>query len=236
MKLSDYFDRIYIVFLPERIERIKSMEYQIHRLNLDPEKVIWFPGLRFTEAAGFPKASVRGCVMSQYTILNQALEQELEKVLILQEDCNFSRYFLKNQASILQELATTEWDFAYLGHGQNPQKASTYFVKADPQERIMLTHCCAYHSRVIPRLVQLIAEGSERSPGDPRGGPMYLDAFMNFFRSRNPEVLTLMASPSFAWQHASTSSLNPNHLENYKFLAPIFKFFRFIKNILLSFK
>lgn len=236
MKLSDYFDRIYIVFLPERTERIKRIQSQIQRLNLDSEKVIWFPGLRFTEAAGFPKASVRGCVMSQYTILNQALEAGLEKVLILQDDCNFSRYFLKNQDAILQELATTEWDFAYLGHGQTLPKASTYFVKGDPKERIMLTHCCAYHSRVIPRLVQLIGEATQRSRGDSRGGPMYFDAFMNFFRSRNPEVITVMASPSLAWQQASTSSLNPNRLENYKFLAPIFKFFRFIKNILLSFK
>lgn len=236
MNLSDYFDRIYIVFLPERIERIKSMEDQIRRLNLNTEKVIWFPGLRFTEAAGFPKVSVRGCVMSQYTILNQALEDGLEKVLILQEDCNLSRYFLKNQEAILQELAVTEWDFAYLGHDQNLNKASTYFVKADPKDKIMLTHCCAYHRRVIPRLTQLIAEGAERSPGDPRGGPMYFDGFMNFFRSRNPEVSTVMASPSLAWQLASTSSLNPNPLEHHQFLAPIFKLRRLIKNTLLSLK
>ncbi|HEY9863053.1 MAG TPA: hypothetical protein V6D21_02620 [Candidatus Obscuribacterales bacterium] len=236
MNLSEYFDRIYIVFLPERIERIKSMEDQIRRLNLNTEKVIWFPGLRFTEAAGFPKVSVRGCVMSQYTILNQALEDGLEKVLILQEDCNLSRYFLKNQEAILQELAVTEWDFAYLGHDQNLKKASTYFVKADPKDKIMLTHCCAYHRRVIPRLVQLIAEGAERSPGDPRGGPMYFDGFMNFFRSHNPEVSTVMASPSLAWQLASTSSLNPNPLERHQLLAPIFQLRRLIKNTLLSLK
>ncbi|MFM6193197.1 MAG: glycosyltransferase family 25 protein [Planktothrix sp.] len=236
MNLSHYFDRIYIVFLPERTERVNRIKFQIDRLNLDSEKVIWFPGLRFTEAAGFPKASVRGCVISQYTILNQALEAGLEKVLILQDDCNFSRYFLKNQDAILQELATTEWDFAYLGHGQTLQKASTYFVKADPKERIMLTHCCAYHRRVIPRLVELISEGAQRSPGDPRGGPMYFDGFMNFFRSRNPEVITVMASPSLAWQQASTSSLNPKSLENYKFLIPVFKLVRFIKNTILSLK
>lgn len=238
MKLVDYFDRIYIIFLPERTDRVRQMKNQLAKLGLDNNKVIWFPGLKYTDAAGFPKASVRGCVMSHYAILKQAAEEGVERVLILQEDCMFSRRLVRHEQDIVNELASTHWDFAYLGHGVKTARmnqAKTYFIKAELDQQILLTHFCAFHSRVIPRLLNLVTNSFNLPPGHPGGGPMYFDGYMNFFRSRNLDTVTLIASPSLGGQYSSASNLNPGKLDHYRFLSPLLKLARAIKNTIRSF-
>jgi len=235
MKLIDYFDRICVIFLPERTDRVKQFEKQLSRLGIETSDIIWFPGEKYAEAAGFPKSSVRGCVMSHYTVLKQAAEDGVDKLLVFQEDCTFSSRLIKNEQTIMNQLASMHWDFAYLGHGVKMNSTPTYFIQASPDQPILLTHFCAYHKRGIPRLIQLIEDSLNRPFGHPDGGPMYFDGYMNFFRIHNPNTVTLLASPSLGRQYSSTSNLNPNQLELYKLLTPGFKLARWAKNKIRDF-
>lgn len=238
MKLVEYFDRIYIIFLPERTDRVRQIEHQLTKLGLDNSKVIWFPGLKYTDAAGFPKPSVRGCAMSHYTVLSQAAEAGVERLLVLEDDCTFSRRLIRNEQDIVNELATTHWDFAYLGHGAKiarTQQSKTYFIKAALAQPISLTHFCAYQKRAIPRLLNLIANSLNQPPGHPDGGPMGFDGYRNFFRTHNPDTVTLIASPSLGGQYSSASNLNPGILDRYKPIAPLLKVARVAKNTIQSF-
>lgn len=232
-RLFDYFDRIYVVYLPERTDRIKHMKHQLTRLGL-LTKAIWFPGCKYTDKGGFPGAGVRGCVMSQYTILNQAAKDGVEKLLILQDDCQFSNRMVRQEQAIVDELANSYWDFAYLGHGAKIEDSKTFFVKVDAQKQIMLTHFCAYHGRAIPRLIKLMENSFNRLPGDAEGGPMYFDGYMNFFKSRNPDLVTLVAAPSLGWQYSNASNLNPSPLDQNKLLFPMVQLARTVKNSVQS--
>jgi hypothetical protein len=233
MRLVDYFDRIYVLFLPQRTDRITHMKRQLLRLGLE-KQAIWFSGLSYSDPAGFPNAGVRGCVMSHYTILKQASEAGVEKLLLLQDDCTFSRYLIKNEPVLMEKLAITAWDFAYLGHGEKVQQNKTHFTRAKSDQPVMLTHCCSYSQQAIPRLIQLIEDSLERVPGHPDGGPMYFDGYMNTLRAGNPDIVTLLATPSLAWQHSSPSNLGSATLDRYSQLAPIIRVARLAKSAIQS--
>ncbi len=241
MKIIDYFDKIYIIYMPERYDRFKHMEKQVSRLGIDKDnnKLVWFPGLKYEDAAGFRKASIRGCVMSHYTIMKQATEEGVEKFLVLEDDCMFSRRLIKNEQEIVDELKSREWDFVYLGHGskiKHQQNNQTYFIKVDPNQGISLTHFCAYQGRFTQRLIQLMTDSFNRADGDPKGGPMGFDAYMKFFRARNQNAVTLVASPSLGGQCSSASNLTPSKLDHYKLLKPILGQARRLKNVIRSFE
>ncbi|MEQ8997460.1 MAG: glycosyltransferase family 25 protein [Coleofasciculus sp. B1-GNL1-01] len=241
MKIIDYFDRIYIIYMPERSDRFKHIKNQVHRLGIekDNNKLVWFPGLKYEDAAGFPKASVRGCAMSHYMVMKQANEEGVEKLLVLEDDCLFSRRLIRNEQEIVDELKSSAWDFVYLGHGskiKHQQQNQGYFIKVAHNQKIPLTHFCAYHGRVMPDLIQMITDSFDRAPGHPEGSPMGFDAYMTVFRRNNPDKITLMASRSLGGQCSSASNLTPGQLEQYKLIKPILRQARRLKNVIRSFE
>lgn len=233
MQLINYFEYIYAVNLPERTDRRSYIENELTKLNNDntKNKLIIFPGLQFQEKGEFPNSGVRGCVMSHFTILNIAQKENFKNILILQDDCCISKLFWQKEEEIMNELANTTWDIAYLGHGADILKQSkSYFIAADPQQTILLTHFCAFNNRVLPRLLDFMTQVMQRPANHPEGGPMYLDGFMNVFRYQNPDVVTLLATPSLGWQRCSRSNLTPTWFDRYPVLYPVAEKLRTLKN------
>jgi len=62
---------------------------------------------------------------------------------------------------------------------------------------------------VLPELVRFLDSAPLRPPGHPDGGPMFPDGALSFFRAKHPEIVTLAAAPSMAFQRASRSDLTP---------------------------
>ncbi|MEM9681469.1 MAG: hypothetical protein AAF901_14195, partial [Bacteroidota bacterium] len=203
-----------------RKDRLSSIRKQIKRLDLG-DKAQWFPGLKFKEPGEFPKASVRGCVMSNYEILAQAAKDKVKHLLMLQEDCVFSRRLIHSETKILEQLNSLDWDFVYFGYQlyldnqkvSSPKESEHFFPLVDPTQNIRQTHFWACHQRVTQRLVTFMENTFDRPRNHPDCGPMYFDGYMNEFRRRNPDVKTLIAKPMLGWQLYSASNLNPSKLD-----------------------
>lgn len=245
MNFTDYFGRIAVVYLPERRRRVKSIQRQVHRLGIE-DHVHWFKGLTFNQAGQFPKASVRGCVMSNYEILRQAAQDGVERLLMFQSDCVLSERLIRQEHSVLEELANRDWDFAYFGcqafadDEANSSKVAIsatpdrFFSRVSNRQNIRETHFWACQGKAISQLVDFMEASFDRPRNHPDCGPTYFDGYMNEIRYRNPELITLAAVPHLGWPLSSVSNLNPGRLDSIPAVYPALSLVRGAKNFCLE--
>ncbi len=210
-KITDYFEGVYAVNLPERKDRYQLIvkELESAGMPLTPHKVEIFPAIRPDEAGGFSSIGARGCFSSHLAILKQAKQQGLSNILIVEDDLKISEKFRIDEAVIVEQLCQQDWDFAYFGHVEEVGEKSP--VALVPfSEGVMTTHFYAVNAKIFDRLLEFLEALQQRPPGHPDGGPMHLDGAYSTFRARNPDVVTLIASPSLGWQKSSRSDIYPN--------------------------
>ncbi len=209
-KITDYFQRVYAVNLPERKDRRQLIVKELEEagMPLTPHKVEIFPAIRPDEAGGFPSIGARGCFYSHVAILKQAKHQGLSNILIVEDDLEISAKFRTDQAVILEQLCQQDWDFVYFGHVEEVEQKSP--VTLVPfSEGVMTAHFYAVNGKILDRLLRFLEELQNRPPGHPDGGPMHLDGAYSTFRHQNPDVVTLIASPNLGWQRSSPSNISP---------------------------
>ena len=212
-KITDYFQAVYAVNLPERKDRRQLIVKELEEagMPLMPHKVEIFPAIRPDEAGGFPSIGARGCFSSHVAILKQAKQQGLSNILIVEDDLEISPKLRTHQAVIVEQLCQQDWDFVYFGHveevEQKPPVALVPFSKG-----VKTAHFYGVNGRIFDRLLRFLEELQQRPPGHPDGGPMHIDGAYSTFREQNPDVVTLIASPNLGWQRSSRSDISPNPL------------------------
>jgi glycosyl transferase, family 25 len=208
-----YFDRIAIINLPERTDRLDSLRVELARVGLDiNEPKVSIPAApKPSDANGFRSRGVYGNLLSHLSILEDAQADNLESVLILEDDAIFRHSFDKMQGDIANSLKANHWDQLFLGHSISSglPKAKSGLVRYSGD--FFWAHCYAVHRRFLSQLIHYIRATIDRPPGHPDGGKMYIDAVLNQFRVRNPDLVCLITSPCLSVQRGSPSSLNSSH-------------------------
>lgn len=219
MSLLDCFERIYIVNLPERSDRRREMDQELRRIGLrvDDRRIHYWRASRPDDAGAFPSRGARGCFLSHLAILNEAIDQRLNNVLVLEDDLSFDPRLLQVPADMAQRLTGGQWDFAYLGHVE-PLPASTPTRWQENTQPMATTHFYGLNGRVLRPLRDHLEACLRRPSGHPQGSPMHVDGAYSLFRQFHPETITLMASPSLGGQRSSRSDIYPNQW--YDQLAP----------------
>jgi GR25 family glycosyltransferase involved in LPS biosynthesis len=241
-KPTNYFDRIYVINLPERTDRRREVTAALKRIGVSfaPGKVELFPAVRPTDAAGFPSPGVRGCFLSHLAVLKKASELNLPSVLILEDDVEFADVSQLVWASILQQLNDQPWNFAYLGY-THVDKATRATRRSEHVEMLSFSgyircaHAYAVSQPTYSPLIQHLEELQQRRPRHPEGGPMDVDGAYNVFRRKNPETLTLIAGPQVAWQRASHSDLHSKWWHRIWSVRTLLRPARNVKNYLRRF-
>lgn len=206
--LADYFACTYIINLPERKDRRKAILGELEKVGmpLTPGKVELFPAVKPKDKLGFPNIGARGCFLSHYQILTNALKRRLANVLIVEDDLMISPALQSAWASILKQLESESWGIVYLGHiVKVPEDCAPHIVAFD--QPVITSHFYAVNGPVIPRLVEYLEKVQQREPGDPLGGPMELDGALTMFRQASPDVLTWIAYPNLGKQRQSRSNI-----------------------------
>jgi len=222
LTLPDLFGAAYLINLPERRDRLKSAAQQFSRLGwrIGSGGVQIFPALRYTEAAEFPSAPVRGCYHSHLQCLRRAAAGQ-HSVLIMEDDVGLSASLPQMTESMHKILTNQEWDFVYFGHygTSNPPVAHR---NAQPNQltfdawdgEVFGAEFYAVNNRILQRLIahlENIATGPQ---------PMPVDGAYNVFRRQNPDVICLIARPKLGWQMAFRSDITPHTLDKLEFLRP----------------
>jgi Glycosyltransferase family 25 (LPS biosynthesis protein) len=226
MKIKNFFERIYVVNLPERTDRRRTIALELAKagLPLTPNQIEIFPAIRPESAGEFPNIGARGCFLSHLAILKQAKQDCLSNILIVEDDLVISELFKQQEDALINQLQQTDWGFVYFGHSlkleslkhqplefANKLAAANSKVRLQPcSESFQTTHFYGVNGTVIDRLIGFLEEVQRRPAGHPDGGPMHVDGAYNHFREQNPDVLTLLAFPNLGTQQNSRSDITPS--------------------------
>ncbi|MGQ9870912.1 glycosyltransferase family 25 protein [Leptodesmis sp.] len=211
MNILDFFERAYIINLPERSDRRQAITQNLKtvRMPLTPGKLEIFPAIRPTEANGFPGIGARGCFMSHLQILKMARQEGLSNVLIMEDDLLIKKQLQADQNSLIEQLRQADWGFAYFGHNKNIPSTSSTAQFLPFSEEILTAHFYGVNGKFFDRLIHFLEMLQHRPPGHPEGGPMHLDGAYNAFRAQNPDIVALISIPNLGIQRSSRSDISP---------------------------
>jgi glycosyl transferase, family 25 len=208
MSMIGHFERIAVIHLPERRDRYLSIKSELARMgvNIQSSKVQVPDAPRPPEANGFPSRAVHGNFLSHLTILRSALDEGVRDVLVLEDDALFHQSLHRD--GLVVALEHEPWDMCFLGHALRtrvlPKGLIRYSLEYGPFTH---AHCYAVHQRCLPGLTQYLQTTLDNPAGHPDGGHMYIDGAFNHYRQRNPQLHTIIASPSLCRQKGSPSSI-----------------------------
>lgn len=212
MQLIDQFERISIINLPERADRRAEINGELARMGrrIDGQHIRLFPAIRPNDAGEFPSLGARGCFMSHRAVIKQALDDGVRNVLVMEDDLLLDPRFIQPQSAMCTTLQQNHWEIAYLGHidPAHMNSASPTFVTTD-QPQVTL-HCYALNREVLEPLYQYLSQCLERPNGHPLGSQMHVDGAFSLFRQFNPQIRTLIATPSLGHQRSSRSDIAHN--------------------------
>jgi glycosyl transferase family 25 len=224
MMLSEYFDRIAVIHLPERRDRFRGLSAELRAIGLD----ITHPKVRIphaprpSQAYGFPSRGVYGNFLSHLEILRCALNDGLETIWVLEDDAIFSRRLQRQQDALVEDLRKLEWGICFLGHSLTRELRQLRRGLLPPPTDFIWAHCYAVHARALPRIVRYLESAVDRPEGHPEGGKLYIDGAFTLFRRFNPDVTALVSNPSLSVQRGSPSSLNrANWYDTFAWSRPI---------------
>lgn len=212
MKICDFFDRTYIINLPDRFDRRQAIVQELENIgvSLAPGKVEFFSGIRPDDAGNFPSIGARGCFLSHLEILKQAQADRLDQVLVLEDDLMLSKYFQQQEAKVVEQLQLTDWDMVYLGlHEDYPMVDEPVQLELCSTP-LLKSHFYGVNGKALDRLIVFLETLLHRPPGHVDGGPMHLDGAYNTFCQQNPDIIRRIALPNLGCQRSSRSDIAEN--------------------------
>jgi glycosyl transferase family 25 len=201
----DYFDRVAIINLPSRPDRLRALRKELHRVGYDinnPKVSIPFAP-EPSDPSGFPSRGVFGNFLSHLDIIETAWRDGLNNVLVLEDDAIFRARF--RDFPVAETLASQSWDMCFIGHALDLAPHAESFVRSAAPFK--WAHCYAVNRSIMPCLANYLRKTMDRPVGHPEGGRMYIDGAFSLFRQQNPDVISLLSAPSQSSQKGSPSNL-----------------------------
>jgi glycosyl transferase, family 25 len=201
----DFFDRIAIINLPSRPDRLRALGAELRRIGFDMSspKVTIPAAPEPSHHNGFPSRGVFGNFLSHLDIVETAWRDGLKNVLVLEDDAIFRAQF--RTYPVAEVLSSRPWDMCFIGHALNLAPHADGFVCTDAPFK--WAHCYAVNRSVMPRLIDYLRETMNRPAGHPAGGRMYIDGAFSLFREHNPDLISLLSAPCQSSQKGSPSNL-----------------------------
>jgi len=210
----EVFDRISIINLPYRADRRREIRQQLARfgLSLDRDPVQLFLAVRPADADGFPNIGARGCFLSHLGVLKQARADGVAKLLILEDDVDFSKELTSERLGpILERLSSHPWAIAYGGHTlprNSESRSETVWREIEPSMPVVTAHCVAMTHDAIALAVPYLEAILARPAGHAEGGPMHVDGAYSRLRADHPELVTYGIWPAIGHQRSSRTDIH----------------------------
>lgn len=170
MDLTHYFDRVVLVNLKRRRDRLVQTQRALRQCRWpfqSPQVFAAIDGTLTPPPAKWRKmAGVWGCAQSHLAILEQALRDGVDSILILEDDICFAEDFDREVKKFLQKVPQ-DWEGLMLGGqhiiGENgwPRTVKPGVVRCLDCER---THCYALRGKYLRALCARWRRGGGRQP------------------------------------------------------------------------
>lgn len=210
--LLDTFDRIVIINLAHRTDRLREIRAEFARLglSLDHPQILRFDACRFDQPEGFPTAGTRGCFHSHLNVWREAVARGDRAVLLIEDDLDFSPDIDAQLPAILERLRAEDWSVFYGAILQWARAAEPLppLTPARPEESVMGGHFIALTGEALAGMPAYLDAILSRPPGSPEGGPMHVDGAYGWFRRANPHLATFIARPDQGQQRRSRTDIH----------------------------
>lgn len=211
MLLSEVFDAVYVINLKNRLDRLKEVQAQLRQIGveIDEKSIKLFSAIKPSDRAGFPTVGSRGCFLSHLEILKLARRDHADKLLILEDDADFSPDFQQRFDKMSRILVDTEWSFFIAGWlAADPAMSGEGLLTLPPTTGVMGTHMIGVRGDAIAELVDYLEAMLERPTGDPSGGPMHVDGAYFWYRRSHPNRRAVISIPPLAVQRPSRTDVH----------------------------
>jgi hypothetical protein len=154
-QLKYYFDQVWIINLKRREDRLARFWEGINKSQWPFRRPQVFSAIE-GDKVGVPKfwqtgGGSYGCMRSHMSLLERAIQDDIESILVLEDDAVFMNTFGKDVADFLAKVPT-DWQCLMLG-GQHvnskPFPVAPGTVRAGAGGGIQRTHCYALRGREI---------------------------------------------------------------------------------------
>lgn len=145
--INTYFDKIFIINLHYRGDRLEPLLKRLEDNGITNYKVIdgyvgdMFKRVNFARMFSF-KHNALGCLFSHLRCMHEAIHNEYERILILEDDVLLHKDF-NNQFDTIIGGVDEDWDLLYLGHQtitQFTDKMNTHEQFFEKGEHIFKAH------------------------------------------------------------------------------------------------
>ena len=207
------FDRIYVINLKSRPDRMRSAASELKRIGLavDGERVKFFDAVRPEETGGFPSIGAHGCFRSHLGAIKLAARESASAFLILEDDIVFPADFNTAAEPVLSALAEQPWDIFYGGH-EKVETGDDLLSRLAPEQAVLTAHCVGFKAAHTADLAAYLEAMLTRAPKSDEGGPMHVDGAYSWYRRARPHLQTFAASSPIASQRPSRSDITPRSL------------------------
>ena len=231
----DYFDRVYIINLETRKDRLEeiALEFKKYGLDFHHPNVQVYKAAKPTTLEDWPTLGTKGCYLSHLAVLQDAKQHQYARILILEDDVHFANYFNILCSATLNQLNETNWDIFYGGYRLTPEgeaalenafkqnKFPSKNLYAQPAgNEVFCLHFVAMNQSTVAKMVGYYEAIMQRPNGHPEGGKMHIDGAYCWFRREHPQIKTMLAFPQLADQRSSRTDI---HDLKWFDLLPIFK-------------
>jgi GR25 family glycosyltransferase involved in LPS biosynthesis len=162
--LNDYFSKIYCINLDRRPDRYEQCLNEFKKLNVVVERVSAVDGNKFLKTELNSNSAHYGLILTNVNILKDAILNNYDNVLILEDDVNFvDDFYEKFEANI--SFLPNDWDFLYLGGCiLTSRRNVTVITKNCGHElckikrNVIVTHAVAINSKFYNILLEAISK------------------------------------------------------------------------------
>ncbi len=114
--LNDFFDKIYCINLDRRPDRWGECKLEFDKLNLVVERVSAIDGSKLNNNSQLKNGAL-ALTLTVYNIITEAIEKKYDKILILEDDIEFTENINCFSDEILS--LPDDWDLLYFGGNHN---------------------------------------------------------------------------------------------------------------------
>lgn len=211
MTFEEYFEKIYVINLPSRPDRLVSIRQEMMALRVSVETPKFSVPVApiLNEPGGFPTKGVKGNFLSHLANIEDAYDNGFERILVLEDDAIFrtTLYNVDYQAAVLEAVDAYEWSMWFPGHYLKSHPSDAPRLVYPTTQGFKWAHCYALNRRGIKALRDYLRLVYDRPPGHPEGGKMYIDGAFTHFRRQFTDHICLVSNPVLSIQKSSDTNL-----------------------------
>jgi len=158
MRLFERFDKVYLINLHRRPDRLCNFIEQVEKHDLGEFQIFEaFDGDKLNVSSNLLSGEI-GIIRSVIGVIEDAIDKNYSKILIVEDDCEFNGN-IKNIDSYYSNLPDN-WDMVYFGGNHNihlnckePEKINDYIVKLT---NTYSAHCIAIKKHMFNVILESI--------------------------------------------------------------------------------